>query len=148
MAGHATPTPTVGGGWDRELDDKGSMRGTNTGQVNVYYLDFSATTALQSLHQIHNAAFQRVSNCLQRLKADVALAPLDFPDVSPVQAGFIGENILGPTLLLPQRPHFGPDLLLDVLHQKQFEATLFLTILVITSRFLARQRSRSGKDFT
>jgi len=78
----------------------------------------------ETLYQIHNPHAQR----------DVALAPLDLTDVRPVEAGLVGEHVLRPALLLPQRAHLRPDLFLDGLHQEQFGASLFLTILVITSR--------------
>ena len=37
MAGHATPTPTVGGGCVNKPDDNGNTKAINSGQVNVYY---------------------------------------------------------------------------------------------------------------
>jgi hypothetical protein len=53
--------------------------------------------------------------------------------VRAVKAATFREDILGQSLLQPQSSDLSPDLLLDVLHQKQFGGTLALTILVITS---------------
>ena len=89
-------------------------------------------TRSQSLDQIDNPHSQPVSNDLERLKRDVALAPLDFADVRPVQSCPVGEHVLRPSVFLPQRPNVRPDFFLDGLHQDQFGATLLLTILVIT----------------
>lgn len=70
---------------------------------------------------------------LERLERDVRLAALDFADVRAVQAGLVGEDVLGPAHLLTQRPDSAAELFLDVLHQEQFGGTLLLSILVITS---------------
>jgi len=83
---------------------------------------------------------ERIRHDFKRLKGDVALPTFDFPHMCPMQAGTIRKLVLRPTLLLPQRPNGGPHLPLDSLHQKQFEATLFLAILVITSKAPPRRR--------
>ena|ERR1039458_8168879 len=93
-----------------------------------------AGTRSQSLEQIDNPHAQAIGEDLERLKRNVALAPLDFADMRPVQTGPVGEDVLRPSVFLPQRPNVRPDFLLDGLHQEQFGATLLLTILVITSK--------------
>ncbi len=90
------------------------------------------------LYQIHDAHTEGIGDDLQRLNRDVALAALDLAHVRPVQAGFIGEHVLRPALFQAQPPHRRPDRFLDILHQKQFEATLVLRILVITSGAIFR----------
>src|SRR5258708_7514235 len=88
---------------------------------------------LQPLHQISDADLQRIGDRLERLNRDVALAPLDLADMRPMQAGLVGEYVLGPAALEAQRPDGRAELLLNVLHQKQFAGSLVLGILVITS---------------
>lgn len=85
------------------------------------------------LHQIHDAHPERIGDNLQSLNRDVALATLDFAHVCAMQAGFVREHVLRPSLFQAQPPHRRPDRFLDILHQKQFEVTLVLRILVITS---------------
>lgn len=90
-------------------------------------------------NQISNSHPERVRDNLERLHGHVALAAFDLSHVRAVKAASFGEDILAPAFLLSQRSNLGSDLLLDVLHQKQFGSTLALTILVITSDATGRQ---------
>lgn len=89
---------------------------------------------LEVLKQIHDPHVQCVCDDLQGLKRHVAFASFDLAHVRTVQARFIGKYILRPSAFEPECPDGRPDLLLDVLHQKQFRGTLGSSILVITSR--------------
>jgi hypothetical protein len=87
---------------------------------------------LEPLYQIGDADVQGIGDDLQRSNGGVALASLYLANVRSLQAGFIGENILGPAALQAQRLNRRSELLLDVLHQGQFRGILVLSILVIT----------------
>lgn len=88
----------------------------------------------EASHQIHDPHTERIGKDLERLKGHVALPALDLAHVRPVQPRPVGEHVLRPAARLPERPHLRPNLFLDSLHQQQFGASLFLTILVITSK--------------
>jgi hypothetical protein len=91
----------------------------------------------QTSNQIDNPNVEHVRQDLERLECDIALSPLDLPDVCPVQARAVREHILGPPLFDPECPHLRSDLFLDGLHQ--CGASLVLPILVITSRMRRTQ---------
>ena len=74
-------------------------------------------TPLKAMHQIGDFDSQCVSDDLKRLNCHVALAALNLPNVRAIQSRSVGENVLRPTVLEPQRPHCLPDLLLNILHQ-------------------------------
>jgi hypothetical protein len=95
---------------------------------------------LQPPNQILDPHVQGVRQDFERLEGDVALPALDPANVRAVQAGAVGEHVLGPSVLFAQRAHLRPDLLLDGLHQQQCGASLVLTILVITSTVMAGSR--------
>ena len=87
---------------------------------------------LQAFNQIRDVHLKRIRNGLERLDRYVALAALDFPNVSPIKTRFIGEDILRPAPFEPERPNGGPNLLLNILHLQQFGDSLVLSIQVIT----------------
>lgn len=90
-------------------------------------------TVLHVRNQVADAHAQRVCDDLEGLHRHIALPPFDLSDVRSMKPTFFGKNILGPALFRTECSNLGPDLLLNVLHQKQSGGTLALTILVITS---------------
>lgn len=54
---------------------------------------------------------QRPRNLLDVVQRDVDLAPLDGPDVGPVQVACVGEALLGETGVRPKTPDGLPELL-------------------------------------
>ena len=84
--------------------------------------------------KVHDPNAECIGDDLKGLKGYVALAAFYLANVCPVLACNISEHVLRPAFFLAQRTDPSPDLFLDGLHQQQFGASLFLTILVITSR--------------
>jgi hypothetical protein len=91
-----------------------------------------ATEPSESLNQVHDSDAERVRDDFESLNSHVGLASLNLAHVGTVQAGAIGEDILGPSLGQPQPPTGLPDVLLNVSHQQQFRGTLGKPIQVIT----------------
>jgi hypothetical protein len=90
---------------------------------------------LQPPNQILDPHVQGVRQDFERLEGDVALPALDPANVRAVQAGAVGEHVLGPSVLRSARTF---DLLLDGLHQQQCGASP-----VITSTPAAESRTNS-----
>jgi hypothetical protein len=87
---------------------------------------------LQIADQIMDADTERVRDKFQGVNGHVAFAALDFPHVSAVQSGTIGEDILGPALLRSQRSYGRSNFSLNLLHSSQFGRTLVKSIQVIS----------------
>ena len=93
---------------------------------------------LQTPEKVGHRYAQRVGEGLQRLNRDVRFTTLDLPNMCPVQAGTIGEDVLRPAPLFAERPDASAELLLNILHAQQSLVTLALAILVITSILVVR----------
>ena len=89
---------------------------------------------LQVPDQIMNAHAESVCNNFQCVNGHVALAALDFPDMGTVEAGAVGEDILGPSPLQPRLPNDRADFFLNLLHSSQFASTLVKSIQVISCK--------------
>jgi hypothetical protein len=70
----------------------------------AYSISIAKPGLSQPRHKIHDLHTQRVRDDLQGLYGDVGLAALNLAHVRPVQAGFIGKDILGHSPLEPKRP--------------------------------------------
>jgi hypothetical protein len=82
-------------------------------------------------HQIDNSHAERIRNDFQCLNRNVAFPALNFSHMCAVQPRFLGEDVLGQLPLYPQLSDGRSDLLLNILHAKQFRIRLAKTILVI-----------------
>jgi hypothetical protein len=83
-------------------------------------------------NQVADTHTQRVCDDLESLHRHIALPPFDLSHVRSIKPAALCKNILGPALFRSECSNLGPDLLLNVLHQKQSGGTLALTIPVIT----------------
>ena len=68
------------------------------------------------LHQILYPDLQRIGDRLQRSQGQVHLASFDCPDLCPVNAADVGEDILAPFLLQSQFTDLGSHCSLHILH--------------------------------
>jgi hypothetical protein len=69
-------------------------------------------------YQVPNFNTECVGDDFECLDRNVALAALDLAHVRTVQAGSVGEDILGPLPFKPKRSDGVPDPLLNILHCK------------------------------
>jgi hypothetical protein len=61
-------------------------------------------SARDASHGVRQGDTERVADPAERQERDVVLAPLDRPDVGPVQPALVGEFLLGPASRLADCP--------------------------------------------
>jgi hypothetical protein len=89
-------------------------------------------TKSQLSDQIVNMHTQSVGHDFQRMDGHITFAALNFSHVSAVQAGTVGEHILGPAPPHAEGPYVCANFLLNLLHSPQFGGTLVKSIQVIS----------------